>query len=96
MFFSDIRNGMNSPTSLSRRNVITPDQIVFHNELNRYVLDVEQKVRLRTPLDEMLHDVMRQAVLTALRLNDQNHAKAADQLGLSLEAFASYLKEIGA
>jgi len=92
----ELENIIQRAVVLGRGDVITPDQIVFHNELNRYVLDVEQKVRLRTPLDEMLHDVMRQAVLTALRLNDQNHAKAADQLGLSLEAFASYLKEIGA
>ena len=80
---------------LGRGDVITPGQIVFQSELNRYVLDVEQKVRASTPLEEMLHDVLREAIKAALRLTDQDHQKAAVQLGLSLDAFEGYLKELG-
>jgi two-component system response regulator AtoC len=68
---------------LSRGEVITSDHIVFDNELNRYVLDVEQKVRARMPLGEMLQEVKKAAVATAMRLNQRNIVDAAQQLGVS-------------
>ncbi|MEO7001019.1 MAG: sigma-54 dependent transcriptional regulator [Ktedonobacterales bacterium] len=91
----ELENIMQRAVVLGRGDVITPDQIVFHNEMNRYVLDVEQKVRASTPLEVMLHDVLRQAIRAALRLNDQDHAKAAEQLGVSLDVFEAHLKQLG-
>ena len=79
---------------LSRGSVITPDHIVFQNDLNRYVLDVEQRVRAATPLDDMLRDLKREAILTALRLNEHDAPRAASQLGLSNDAFKGYLMEL--
>jgi DNA-binding NtrC family response regulator len=79
---------------LSRGNVITPEQIVFQNELNRYVLDVEQKVRAGTPLDVMLREVKREAIVTALRLNDHDFTRAAAMLDLSDEDLRSSLAEL--
>ncbi len=79
---------------LSRGNVITPEHIVFQNELNRYVLDVEDKVRSGTPLTVMLREVKREAIVTALRLNDHDFTRAAEQLGLSDDELRTYLIEL--
>jgi two-component system, NtrC family, response regulator AtoC len=78
---------------LSRGAVITSDYIVFVNELNRYVLDVEQKVRSRTPLHEMLREVTKEAVAAALRLNDDDLLSAAHQLGVSEDELKGHIAE---
>ncbi|HLZ22794.1 MAG TPA: sigma-54 dependent transcriptional regulator [Ktedonobacterales bacterium] len=90
----ELENIIQRAVVLSRGSVITPDYITFTNELNRYVLDVEQKVRANTPLDEMLRDVKREAVQTAMRLNEQDTARAAAQLGITNHALSDYLVEL--
>jgi len=90
----ELENIVQRAVVLSRGELITEDHIVFQNELNRYVLDVEQRVRVGTPLDEMLRDVKREALVTALRLNDHDDERAAAALGLSSEAFKAYLEEV--
>ena len=90
----ELENIIQRAVVLSRGSIITPDYITFTNELNRYILDVEQKVRENTPLDEMLRDVKREAVLTALRLNDQSYSRAAEQLGISDDELRGYLVEL--
>ena len=59
----ELENIIQRAVVLSRGGVITEEHIVFQNELNRYVLDVEQKVRAGTTLDEMVRDVRREAIL---------------------------------
>ena len=78
---------------LSRGTVITSDHIQFVNELNRYVLDVEQKVRGRTPLHEMLDEVKKEAVEAAMRLNDHDLPSSAHQLGISEDELKGYAVE---
>ncbi|HLJ80182.1 MAG TPA: hypothetical protein VKT52_01770, partial [Ktedonobacterales bacterium] len=90
----ELENIIQRAVVLSRGSIITPDYITFTNELNRYILDVEQKVRANTPLDEMLRDVKREAVLTALRLNDQDYSRAAEQLGIPDDELRGYLVEL--
>ncbi|HKB46566.1 MAG TPA: sigma 54-interacting transcriptional regulator, partial [Ktedonobacterales bacterium] len=90
----ELENIIQRAVVLSRGNVITPEQIVFQNELNRYVLDVEQKVRSATSLEDMLRDVKREAIVTSLRLNDHDFTKAAAQLGLSDDKLRAYLMEL--
>jgi two-component system response regulator AtoC len=90
----ELENIIQRAVVLSRGNVITPEHIVFQNELNRYVLDVEQKVRSGATLDSMLREVKREAIVTALRLNDHDFARAAGQLGLSDDELRSYLMEL--
>jgi two-component system response regulator AtoC len=90
----ELENIIQRSVVLSRGNVITPEQIVFQNELNRYVLDVEQKVRSATSLEDMLRDVKREAIVTSLRLNDHDFTKAAAQLGLSDDQLRAYLMEL--
>jgi two-component system response regulator AtoC len=90
----ELENIIQRAVVYSRGGIITPDHIAFSNELNRFILDVEQKVRARTPLEDMLRDVQREAIEAALRLNDQDLAKAALQLGLSNEQLHRYLLEL--
>jgi transcriptional regulator with PAS, ATPase and Fis domain len=52
-------------------------------------------VRDDTPLEEMLRDVRREAIRTALRLNEYDHVKAAHQLGLSEQDFERECRELG-
>ncbi|HEY7781109.1 MAG TPA: sigma-54 dependent transcriptional regulator [Ktedonobacterales bacterium] len=91
----ELENIIQRAVVLSRGGFITIDHVVFQNELNRYVLDVQQKVRDNTPLEEMVRDVRREAILTALRLSDHDHERAARQLGLSVEDFERECQELG-
>jgi two-component system, NtrC family, response regulator AtoC len=90
----ELENIIQRAVVLCRGTIITPEHIQFQNELNRFILDVEQKVRANAPLDDMLRDVKREAILTALRINDQDFAKAAAQLGLSDDQMREYLMEL--
>ncbi|HST89129.1 MAG TPA: sigma-54 dependent transcriptional regulator [Ktedonobacterales bacterium] len=90
----ELENIIQRAVVLCRGTIITPEHIQFQNELNRFILDVEQKVRANATLDDMLHDVKREAILTALRINDQDFAKAAAQLGLSDDQMREYLMEL--
>jgi two-component system, NtrC family, response regulator AtoC len=90
----ELENIIQRAVVLGRGNIITPDHIIFHNELNRFVLDVEQKVRSNTSLDEMLREVKREALLAALRFSDQDSERAAIQLGISQEQFRALQVEL--
>jgi two-component system response regulator AtoC len=90
----ELENIVQRAVVLSRGGVITEEHVLFSNELNRYVLDIEQKVRASTPLDELLREVQRAAILTAWRLTDHDFQKAAEQLSLSEERLGAYLVEL--
>jgi two-component system, NtrC family, response regulator AtoC len=90
----ELENIIQRAVVFSRGGIITSDHVAFSNELNRFILDVEQKVRARTPLEEMLQDIKREAIETALRLNDQDLASAALQLGITGEEMRKYLLEL--
>jgi len=79
----ELENIVERAVVMSRGGVITTQHIVFANELNRYVLDIDQKVRQKTPLEEMLREVEREALRAALRQSDQDVARAATLLGLT-------------
>src|SRR5690242_3564989 len=89
----ELENIIQRAVVLSRGDLITPEHIVFQSEMTRYILDVDQKVRAGTPLDDMLAEVRRQAITTAIRLNEFNPKKAADQLGISLEDLEALASE---
>jgi two-component system, NtrC family, response regulator AtoC len=90
----ELENIIQRAVVLSRGNIITPDHVIFHNELNRFVLDVEQKVRSNTSLDEILREVKRETLLAALRLNDHDSQRAGMRLGLSEEQFRALQVEL--
>jgi two-component system response regulator AtoC len=90
----ELENVIQRAVVLSRGGPITADQVIFQSELNRYVLDVEQKVRQGGALEEMLRDVKREAILAALRMHDRNAEKAAAQLKLSLDELETACEEL--
>jgi two-component system response regulator AtoC len=79
----ELENIIERAVVMSRGGVITTQHIIFANELNRYVLDVDQKVRQKTPLEEMLREVEREALRAARRQTDYDTARAAALLGIS-------------
>jgi two-component system response regulator AtoC len=90
----ELENIVQRAVVLSRGGVITEENIVFANELNRYVLDVEQKVRAGTTLDEMIRDVQKAAISAAWRINDHDFEKTATQLAISEDQLRAYLVEM--
>lgn len=90
----ELENIIQRAVVLSRGNIITPDHVVFQNELNRYVLDLDQKVRAGTSLDVILREVRRETLLAALRFSNQVNSGAALQIGVSEEQFRALLVEV--
>src|SRR5579885_2243639 len=90
----ELENIIERAVVMSRGGVITTQHIVFANELNRYVLDVDQKVRQKTPLEDILREVEREALRAALRQSDQDQTRAASLLGLSDAQMARRLAEL--
>ncbi|MBF6589168.1 MAG: sigma-54-dependent Fis family transcriptional regulator [Ktedonobacterales bacterium] len=78
---------------LSRGELIGPEQIQFRYERGRHLFDVEQKVQAGVPLEDLLHEVRREAVRTAMRLARGNHEAAARQLSIALEVLDKYIAE---
>jgi two-component system, NtrC family, response regulator AtoC len=91
----ELENVIQRAVVLSRGGPITADQIIFQSELNRYVLDVEQKVHSGTALEEMLRDIRREAIFAALRMHDHDPKKAAEQIKISLEILRQECSELG-
>ncbi len=89
----ELENIVQRAVVLSRGDLITPEHIVFQNEMSRLILDVDQKVRAGTPLEEMLAEVRRQAITTAIRIHEPDRQKAAEQLGITLEQLVAMIAE---
>jgi two-component system response regulator AtoC len=79
----ELENVVQRAVVLGRGGPITEEQIVFESELNRYIVDIEQRLRAGASLDEMLTDVRREAVIAALRMHGHDRARAAEQLKIS-------------
>ena len=90
----ELENIVQRAVVLSRGELITLDHIVFQSEMSRYVLDVDQKVRGGASLDDMLADVRRQAITTALRMHDGNQEEAAQQLGITQKQLESMMADL--
>jgi two-component system response regulator AtoC len=79
----ELENVIQRAVVLGRGGPITEEQIIFESELNRYILDVEQRLRAGSSLDELLGDVRREAVIAALRMHGHDRARAAEQLKIT-------------
>ncbi len=90
----ELENIIERAVVMSRGGVITTQHIIFANELNRYVLDVDQKVRQKTPLEDMLREVEREALRAALRQGDQDTARAAALLSITQEQMAQRMTDL--
>jgi two-component system response regulator AtoC len=78
---------------LSRGELIGPEHIQFRDEHRGPQLDIEQKVHAGTPLEDIVHEVRREAIHAAMRLTRDNHEKAAQHLKISLQQLDKYLAE---
>jgi two-component system response regulator AtoC len=90
----ELENIIERAVVMSRGNVITTQHIIFANELTRYVLDVDQKVRQKTPLEEMLREVEREALRAALRQADYDTTRAAALLSISASQLSERMAEL--
>ncbi len=79
----ELENVIQRAVVLGRGGPITEEQIVFESELNRYILDVEQRLRAGASLEDLLTDVRREALIAALRMHGHDRARAAEQLKIS-------------
>jgi two-component system response regulator AtoC len=91
----ELENIIERAVVVSRGGVITSQHIIFSNEMNRYLLDVEQRVRQSVPLAEILREVESAALRAALRLNEHDANRAAATLGLSEIDFAQRVEQLG-
>jgi two-component system response regulator AtoC len=78
---------------LSRGELIGPEHIQFRDEHRSFQLNIEQKVHAGTPLEDIVHEVRREAVHAAMRLTRGNHEQAAQHLKISLQQLDKYLAE---
>ncbi len=90
----ELENIVERAVVMSRGGVITTQHIIFANEINRYVLDVDQRVRQKTPLAEMLREVEREALRAALRQTDYDAMRAANLLGISTSHLSERMAEL--
>lgn len=90
----ELENIIQRAVVLSRGELITPEHIVFQSEMSRYIIDVDQRVRGKTPLADMIAEVRRQAVTSAMRLSEGDVRKAAEQLDISVEDLHALIGEL--
>jgi len=92
----ELENIIERAVVISRGGVITSQHIVFSNELNRHLIDIDQKVRQNVPLADLLCDVESAAIRSALRLHDHDASRAASSLGLTEHDFIRRAQQLGA
>jgi two-component system response regulator AtoC len=78
---------------LSRGELIGPEHIQFRDEHGRPPFDVEAKVQAGIPLEDIVHELRREAVQAALRVTRGDREKAARHLSIPLESLEHYIAE---
>lgn len=81
----ELENMIERATVLSQGGVITEDHISFSGADNRRFVDIAQRVRKGTRLEELLRDVEQQAISEALNQTDGDRSAAASLLGLTIK-----------
>jgi two-component system response regulator AtoC len=90
-----LENQIERATVLSQGGVITEEHISFTGADHRRVIDIGQRVRKGTSLQELLGDVERQALSEALNQTDGDRVAAASLLAMKLPEFQGRLGEYG-
>jgi two-component system response regulator AtoC len=91
----ELENMIERATVLSQGGVIIEEHITFSGADNRRFIDVGQRVRKGTRLDELLNDVERQALSEALSQAEGDRVAAAALLGVQLADFQKRLSAFG-
>jgi two-component system response regulator AtoC len=91
----ELENIIERATVLAQGAIITEDHIKFSGADNRRFIDVGQRVRQGTKLEDLLHDVERLALAEAIGQTDGDRVAAASLLGLNVKELGSRLSEFG-
>lgn len=83
----ELENLIERSTVLSHGGVITDEHISFHGVDSRRLVDIGERVRRGTRLDELLAEIEKSAVGEALAQNDGDRLAAASLLGLEIKEF---------
>lgn len=89
----ELENMIERATVLSQGGVITEDHISFSGADNRRFVDIAQRVRKGTRLEELLRDVEQQAISEALNQTDGDRSAAASLLGLTIKELQARSRE---
>ncbi len=91
----ELENIIERATVLSQGGVITEDHISFSGTDNRRFVDVGQRLRKGTSLNELLEDVERMALSEAITQTDGDRVAAAGILGINVKELRDRLAEFG-
>jgi two-component system, NtrC family, response regulator AtoC len=83
----ELENLIERATVLAQGGVITEQHINFYGADNRRLVDVGERLRRGTTIEDLLHDIERQAFTEALTQADGDRLVAASMLGLRLQDF---------
>jgi two-component system response regulator AtoC len=81
---------------LSQGAVITPQHLIFDDEWARSMVDINQRLRQKVGLEELLREVEREALRVAVRQCEQDTGRAAELLGITPEVLAARWEALGA
>jgi two-component system, NtrC family, response regulator AtoC len=83
----ELENLIERATVLAQGGVITEQHVSFYGADNRRLVDVGERLRRGTTIEDLLHDIERQAFSEALSQTDGDRLAAASMLGLRLQEF---------
>ncbi len=91
----ELENVIQRAVIFSRGELILSDHITFSEEMDYLSLDILQRIKQGTTLNVLLHETQSLALRAALRVAEHNSLRAADLLGLDVEAFNNLRGELG-
>lgn len=81
--------------ALSRGELILPDHIIFSHNIERLTLDITSRVQSGTSLDDIVQEAKSLSVRTALRISENDGARAASLLHMTPKAFDALRADLG-
>lgn len=91
----ELENLIQRANVLAQGEIITEDHIHFHGTDSRRLIDIGDRVRRGTSLEELLANVEKTAMEEALTASDDDRKEAAALLGVSLPEFNKRAKALG-
>jgi len=83
----ELENLIERATVLAQGGVITEQHVNFYGADNRRLVDIGERIRRGTTIEDLLHDIEKQAFTEALAQADGDRLAAASMLGLRLQEF---------
>jgi two-component system, NtrC family, response regulator AtoC len=91
----ELENIIERATVLAQGGVISEDHITFSGTDNRRFIDIAQRIRKGSSLEELLQDVERLALSEAISQTDGDRVAAAGLLGIEVKNLRDRLAEYG-